>query len=95
MNPKNGGYMIFSLALLSIVLPINLNQGYLIEPIKTPNLVQAVIDSARIIGLPSSRSAKNYAKKLQMPDPLIKQIAYVPEPVSDRKLFFRNYFNSQ
>jgi hypothetical protein len=84
--------MICGLALMTFVLPANLNQGQSMAWVTKPYLVQAVIDSARIIGLPSSKAAKAYAKKIQMPDPAIQQITYVPDPVSDRKLFFRSYF---
>lgn len=84
--------MICGLALMAFVMPANLNQSQSIEWISKPYLVQAVIDSARIIGLPSSKAAKAYAKKIQMADPIVQQITYVPDPVSDRQLFFRSYF---
>ena len=60
--------------------------------ITRPYIVQAVVDAARIIGLPSSKAAKAYAKKIQTPDPILSQIALMPDPVSDRELFFRTYF---
>lgn len=84
--------MICGLALMTFVLPANLNQRQSIEWVTKPYLVQAVIDSARIIGLPSSRSAKLHARKIQSADPIIQQISIEPSPLSERKLFFRNYF---
>ena len=57
-----------------------------------PVLVKAAVDSARIIGLPSSKAAKAHAKKIQAADPAVGQLAVLPEPVSDRQLFFRTYF---
>lgn len=85
--------MILNAIYLSIFMPLSI-QGTHAGPIdiNTPFLVKAVVDSARIIGLPSSRAAKAYAKKIQMPDPVFQQLAATPEPISDRKLFFRNYF---
>lgn len=84
--------MICGLALLAIVMPADINQRQSIEWMTKPYLVQAVIDSARIIGLPSSRSAKLHARKIQSADPIIQQISVEPSPLSERRLFFRNYF---
>lgn len=84
--------MFIGVALISFIVPISINQQQSMALVNKPFVVQAVIDSARIIGLPSSKAAKAYAKKIQMADPIIQQIAYVPDPVSDRQLFFWSYF---
>jgi hypothetical protein len=84
--------MIWGLVLMIFALPVDLNSGYPAKDLIKPNLVRAVIDSARIIGLPSSRSAKLHARKIQMSDPAIQQVSADPKPLSDRKLFFRDYF---
>jgi hypothetical protein len=84
--------MICGFAFMAFLMPASLNQTQPVEWISKPYLVQAVIDSARIIGLPSSRSAKLYARKIQISDPVIHQITNAPNPVSDRNLFFRSYF---
>ena len=86
--------MLFSAILLSVVVPVSVSPYRSTEFITKPYIVQAVIDSARIAGLPPSKAAKAYAAKIQTPDPVLQQISYVPEPISSRKLFFRNYFSS-
>lgn len=85
--------MILSAFHLSFLVPLVIN-GFTAIPLvlDRPYIVQAVIDSSKIIGLPSSRAAKAYAKRIQTPDPLLKQIVFTSDPVSDRKLFFRSYF---
>lgn len=86
--------MLIGTVLLSIVVPMSIQQGHIVESFNKPYVVQAVIDSARLIGLPPSKAAKAYAVKIQAPDPVIQQISYIPEPISSRKLFFRNYFSN-
>lgn len=86
--------MFFSAILLSVVVPVSISPHRSTEFIAKPYIVQAVIDSARIAGLPPSKAAKAYAAKIQIPDPALQQISYTPEPISSRKLFFRNYFSS-
>lgn len=86
--------MILSALVLSVVVPVSVNTKNSLELIQKPYIVQAVIDSARIIGLPPSKAARAYANKIQMADPAIQQISYVPEPISTRRLFFRNYFQT-
>ena len=81
--------MIISAIILSIVVPIQVS---VTKPHFEPFIVQATIDAAVLIGLPSSKAAKAYALKIQAIDPSLRQIIVAPEPVSDRKLFFRNYF---
>lgn len=84
--------MVFSALLVSIVFPLSVCPHRSTGLITKPYIVQASIDSARIIGLPPSKAARAYAEKIQMPDPAIEQITYTPNPVSARRLFFRNYF---
>lgn len=74
-------------------MPLSI-QGVYSKPIDVnkPVLVKATIDCARIIGLPSSKAAKAHVLKIQSPDPMLKQIVLMPDPVSDRQLFFRGYF---
>jgi hypothetical protein len=59
-----------------------------------PYVVKAVVDSARIIGFPPSRAARDYARKIQLPDPMNVYFYKTDEPVSSRQLFFRQYFQS-
>ncbi len=87
-----GVLMIWGLVLMIFASTVDLNSSYPAENLIKPNLVRAVIDSARIIGLPSSRSAKLHARKIQMSDPAIQQVSADQKPLSDRKLFFRDYF---
>jgi hypothetical protein len=86
--------MIFSALLLSIVVPVSISPDRSTEFIAKPYIVQAVIDSGRIAGLPPSKAAKAYAAKIQTPDPVLQQISYTPEPMPSRKLFFKNYFST-
>ena len=60
--------------------------------VNKPYVVKAVIDSARIIGFPSSRAAKDYAQRIQIPDQHASQFYQPSELVSWRRLFFREYF---
>jgi len=84
--------MLFSAILLSVVVPVSISPYRSTEFIAKPYIVQAVIDSARIAGLPPSKAARAYAVKIQTPDPIFQLISYVPDPISSRKLFFKNYF---
>jgi hypothetical protein len=84
--------MFISYIVLTVVVPIAINQEIVVGSISKPYIVQAVIDSARLIGLPPSRAAKAYAKKIQIPDPNIQEIIYTSEPLAPRKLFFKSYF---
>jgi hypothetical protein len=87
--------MLIGTVLLTIVVPMSITQGDIVESISKPYIVQAVIDSARLIGLPSSRAAKAYAKKIQTPDPTTQQIMYTSEPLAPRRLFFNSYFQQR
>ena len=84
--------MFIGVALITLMLPTSIHQNQQMTIFYQPYIVQAVIDSARIIGLPSSRASRAHALKIQSPDPILEQIIISSDPVSDRKLFFRNYF---
>lgn len=84
--------MLIGAVLLSIVVPMSITQGGIVESIGKPYIVQSVIDSARLIGLPSSKAAKAYAKKIQAPDQATQQIMYTSDPLAPRRLFFKSYF---
>lgn len=85
--------MILNAIYFSIFIPLSLQGAHTVSiDVNKPLLVKAAVDSARIIGLPSSKAAKAYAQKIQAPDPIIKQITVIPDSLSDRQLFFRNYF---
>ncbi len=84
--------MLIGAVLLSVIVPLSITQGDVVESIGKPYIVQAVIDSARLIGLPPSKAARAYAKKIQTPDPTTQQIMYTSEPLAPRRLFFKRYF---
>ena len=84
--------MLISAVLLTIVVPMSVTQGGIVESISKPYIVQAVIDSARLVGLPPSKAARAHARRIQTPDPTIQQIMYTPEPLGPRRLFFKSYF---
>lgn len=85
--------MVLGALYLSLFIPLSIQSAHAAQiDINKPYLVMAVLDSVRIIGLPSSKAAKAHALKIQSIDPSLWQIIVAPEPVSDRKLFFRNYF---
>lgn len=87
--------MLFGAIVMTVVIPISIGCFESLDVEKNLYVVQAVIDSARIVGLPSSKAARAYAKNIQTPDPFLVQIMSAPKPVSERKLFFRKYFNSK
>jgi hypothetical protein len=87
--------MLISAVLLTIIVPMSVTQGGIVESISKPYIVQAVIDSARLIGLPPSRAARAYATKIQTPDPTTQQIMYTSEPLAPRSLFFKSYFQQR
>lgn len=87
--------MLFGALLISFVIPVSISPSQPLELALKPYIVQAVIDAAQIVGLPSSKAAKAHAKKVQLVDPVLQQVTiYTPEPVSTRQLFFRKYFHS-
>jgi hypothetical protein len=54
-------------------------------------MVKAAIDAAVIVGLPSSRSAKEYARRIQAPEPLSREAGVAIQAVGWRKLYFRRW----
>lgn len=85
--------MILNAIYFSIFMPLSIQSAYAGPTmVAKPYLVKAVVDSARIIGFPSSRAAKDYAQRIQMPDPSAQYFYIISEPVSWRRLFFREYF---
>lgn len=54
--------------------------------------VKATIDTAVIIGIPCSRAAKDYARKVQAPDFVLSAADQSFTPVGWRKLYFRKLF---
>jgi hypothetical protein len=85
--------MIYILAYLSFVWPVSIQGTHPASfNLNKPFMVKAAVDTARIIGLPVARAARDYAQKIQMPDPTLQHLNVFPEPVSWRRLFFREYF---
>ncbi len=81
--------MISSALILSILLPVQISQ---IDPRFSAFAVKAVIDSAVIIGIPSSRAAKDYARRVQAPDFVLAAADQAIKPVGWRRLYFRKLF---
>lgn len=54
--------------------------------------VKATIDTAVIIGIPCSRAAKDYARRVQAPDFVLAAADQSITPVGWRKLYFRKLF---
>ena len=85
--------MILNAIFFSIFMPLSIQSANAASSMMAkPYVVSAVIDSARIIGFPSSRAAKDYAQRIQMPDPSTQYFYISSEPVSWSRLFFREYF---
>jgi hypothetical protein len=81
--------MLYGAVFISFILPLQISTQ---NPRFEPFLVQAIIDSAIIIGLPPSKLARRKAFLSQMPEPLTKESYQASEVVTVRKLFFRRYF---
>ena len=64
----------------------------LYKPKFEPFIVKATIDTAVIVGIPSSRAAKQFAIQAQKPDYLMAEANLAAKPVSWRKLYFRKFF---
>ena len=82
--------MLASAIILSIVMPMQISYT---NPRFELFIVQATIDAAVIVGIPSSRSAKKYALQAQMPDFLMSEALLASEPVGWRRLYFRKLFS--
>lgn len=88
-----GDGMLFNTIIFSIFVPLSIGgMDTLPASFNRPLLIQATVDSARIIGLPSSRAAKAYARKVQAPDSILSQLCPQPEALTWRRLFFKEYF---
>jgi hypothetical protein len=81
--------MISSALILSILLPIQIAQA---DPRFSAFAVKAAIDTAVIIGIPSSRAAKDYARRVQAPDFVLAAADQAIKPVGWRRLYFRKLF---
>jgi len=82
--------MLFSAIILSVVVPMQVSTA---NPKFELFIVKVTIDTAVLIGLPSSKAAKKYALQSQKPDFLMAEAYIFSEPVSWRKLYFRKLFS--
>lgn len=82
--------MLFSAIILSVVMPMQVSMG---NPKFEPFIVKATIDTAVLIGLPSSKAARKYALHAQKPDFLMTEAYLASEPVGWRRLYFRKLFS--
>lgn len=86
--------MLLNAIYFSIFVPLSIGGvSTLPENFERPFLVQASVDAARIIGLPSSRSAKAYARRVQAPDLILAQLYPQPEALTWRRYFYKKYFH--
>lgn len=74
---------------LSLILPIQISTQ---NPKFEPFIVKATIDTAVLIGLPSSKAARKYAQQKQAPEYLAAQANQALMPVGWRRLYFRTHF---
>jgi hypothetical protein len=81
--------MVTSALILSILLPIQISQA---NPKFELFAVKAAIDTAVIVGIPSSRAAKDYARRVQAIDFVLATANQSIAPVSWRRLYFRKLF---
>jgi hypothetical protein len=81
--------MVTSALILSILLPVQISQA---DPRFSAFAVKATIDAAVIIGIPSSRAAKDHARRVQAPDFVLSAADQNIAPVGWRKLYFRKLF---
>jgi hypothetical protein len=82
--------MLFSAIILSVVVPMQVSMA---NPKFDLFIVKATIDTAVLVGLPSSKAARKYALQAQKPEPLMAEALLVSEPVNWRKLYFRKLFS--
>lgn len=82
--------MLFSAIILSVVMPMQVSMG---NPKFEPFIVKATVDTAVLIGLPSSKAARKYALQAQKPEFLMVEALLVSEPVNWRRLYFRKLFS--
>ena len=82
--------MLISAIILSVVVPM---QASIAKPRFEPFIVQATIDAAVLVGLPSSKAARKYALQLQKPEFLMTEAHMTSEPVNWRRLYLRKFFS--
>ena len=82
--------MLIGAIILSVVVPLGASVA---KPHFEPFIVKATIDTAVLIGLPSSEAAKKYALQAQKPDFFMSEAHLAFEPVSWRRLYFRKFFS--
>jgi hypothetical protein len=74
---------------LSLILPVQISTQ---NPKFEPFIVKATIDTAVLIGLPSSQAARKYAQQKQTPEFLTAQANQISNPVNWRRLYFKTHF---
>ncbi|MDH6524782.1 hypothetical protein [Polynucleobacter sphagniphilus] len=87
---RSDSVMLFSAIILSVVMPMQVSMA---NPKFKPFIVKATIDTAVLIGLPSSKAARKYALQAQKPELLMAEALLVSEPVNWRRLYFRKLFS--
>lgn len=79
--------MLLGAVMFTLLLPIQcadtMNMGF---------VVQATVDTAKIIGLPASKLVIEKNRLAQQPSFFENETLLTSKPVPWRKLFFRNYF---
>ncbi len=81
--------MLSGIIVLSLILPLQISAH---NPRFEPFIVQAVIDSAVIVGMPASKSARKYAGSKQKLDFMANEANQEASPVNWRRLYFRTHF---
>ena len=87
---QSANVMLIGAIIISLVVPMGAS---ITKPHFAPFIVKATIDTAVLIGLPSSKAAKKYALQSQKPDLLMAEAYISSEPVSWRRLYFRKLFS--
>lgn len=82
--------MFFNALIITVILPI---QTCASNPKFEPFVVKAVIDTAVLIGLPASKTARKNAMQAQKPDFFSAEMALASKPVGWRRLYFRKEFS--
>ena len=90
IRQQSNNNMIFSAIILSFVMPLQIS---LYNPQFEPFIVKAAIDAAVIVGIPSSKAAKQFAIQAQKPDYLMVEANLAAKPVNWRRLYFRKLFS--
>ena len=88
-TPAKRWAMLSGVIFLSLILPVQISTQ---NPKFEPLIVKATIDTAVLIGLPSSKAARKYAQQKQAPEYLVAQANQALSPVGWRRLYFRTHF---